>query len=127
MGVATPDDSEILVTIKIIPIRSKREHCFMVLFNPIDFGRRFGDFEIEFKSLQSKFRKLSKTEEFREDRADTSAVVKEVARIFGKELEVLGDFIAENTRSSSAVSMCKHFLLNEPIGKLASLMQEMDR
>ena len=125
--VSTPDDSEILVNIKIIPIRSKKEHCFMVLFNIIDFGRRFGDFDMEFKSLQSKFRKLSKSEEFREDRVDTSAAVKEVARIFGKELEVIGDFIVENAHSSSVVNMCKHFLLSAPIGKLGSLMQEMDR
>merc|ERR1711977_668460 len=106
--VSTPDDNEILVTIKIIPIRSKREHCFMVLFNLIDFGRRFGDFDLEFKSVQAKFRKLSKSEEFREDRVDTSAAVKEISRIFGKELEVIGDFIVENEHSPRVVNMCKH-------------------
>lgn len=125
--VSTPDDSEILVTIKIIPIRSKREHCFMVLFNVIDFGRRFGDFDVEFKSLTSKLKKLSKSEEFREDRDETRTTTKEVSRLFGKELEVIGDFIVENQHSSRVINMCKHFLMNAPIGKLASLMHEMDR
>merc|ERR1711977_424364 len=92
-----------------------------------DFGRRFGDFDLEFKSVQAKFRKLSKSEEFREDRVDTSAAVKEISRIFGKELEVIGDFIVENEHSPRVVNMCKHFLLQQPIGKLDCLMKEMDR
>lgn len=125
--VSTPDDLEILVNIKIIPIRSKKEHCFMVLFNVIEFGRRFADFDIEFKSLQSKLKKLAKSEEFREDSAETNSVVKEISRIFGKELETIGDFIVENIHSGRVVNMVKHFLLSAPIGKLNFLMKEMDR
>lgn len=125
--VSTPDDLEILVNIKIIPIRHKKEHCFMVLFNVIEFGRRFADFEIEFKSLQTKLKKLNKSEEFRDDNAETNSVVKEISRLFGKELETIGDFISENSHTSRNASMCKHFLINAPIGKLGTLMKEMDR
>jgi len=125
--VSTPDDSEVLVNIKIIPIRSKKEHCFMVLFDRIDFDRRFADFDIDFKALKSKIKKLSKSEDFREDSNDSSAIVKDIARIFGKELEVIGDFIVENSTSSSVVYMCKHFLIGTPIGKLGTLLKEMDR
>jgi len=125
--VSTPDDDEVLVNIKIIPIKSKKEHCFMVLFNLIDFSRRFADFDTEFKGLHSKIKKIGKNEEFREDSAESGLIVKDIARIFGKELEVLGDFIVENRTSSSVVNMCKHFLITAPIGKLGVLLKDMDR
>lgn len=124
--VSSPDDKEILATIKIIPIKFKKEFCFMVLFNVIDFERRFGDFDQEFKELKARLRRLKTCEEFREDRTETSTVVKNIYRLFGKELEAISDFIVENSHSTSVVQMCKHFLLEYPIGKLKCLLKEME-
>lgn len=112
--VSTPDDSEILVNIKIIPIRHKKEHCFMVLFDVIEFDRRFFDFEAEFRGLRARIKKLSKSEDFREDSVESSLIVKDISRLFSKELEVIGDFIAENSHSPSVLAMCKYFLLQSP-------------
>jgi len=123
--VSTPEDEEVIATIKIIPIRSKKEFCFMVLFNKIEFHRRFADFDNDFKSIRTKLKKLKKNEEFREDSLEASQLVKEISRLFAKELEVVEDFIVENAHSESVVSMCKHFLLNIPIGNLARLQREM--
>mmetsp|Transcript_21313 Transcript_21313/g.36492 ORF Transcript_21313/g.36492 Transcript_21313/m.36492 type:complete len:271 (-) Transcript_21313:67-879(-) len=125
--VATPDDGEVLVNIKIIPIRSKKEFCFMVLFDKIDFDRRFYDFAVEFKSVRAKIKKLSKTEDFREDSIESSLIVKDISRLFAKELEVIGDFIVENRNSRSVLPMTKHFLLHTPIGNLGSLRKEMEK
>lgn len=124
--VVTPDDQEILAKIKIVPIRSKKEFCFMVLFNVINFERRFGDFTSDFKNLKGKLKRLSDSEEFREDSDETRVVVKDIGRLFDKELEVLGNFIAENTHSDRVVNMTKHFLIGSPIGKLGYLQKEMD-
>merc|ERR1711982_5791 len=125
--VATPDDGEVLVNIKIIPIRSKKEFCFMVLFDKIDFDRRFYDFAVEFKSVRAKIKKLSKIEDFREDSIESSLVVKDISRLFAKELEVIGDFIVENRHSPSVLPMTRHFLLSTPVGNLDHLKRTMER
>ena len=125
--VATPDDGEVLVNIKIIPIRSKKEFCFMVLFDKIDFGSRFYDFASEFKLITTKIKKISKTEDFRQDSPELSLIVKDISRLFAKELEVIGDFIVENSHSKSVLTMSHHFLLRTPIGNLKHLQKLMEK
>ena len=124
--VATPEDGEILVNIKIIPIRSKKEFCFMVLFDKIDFDRRFYDFATEFMLLTGKIKKFNKTEEFCQDSPELSLIVKDVSRLFAKELEVIGDFIVENRTSNTVVAMTKYFLIKTPIGNLQHLQKLME-
>merc|ERR1712146_739477 len=81
----------------------------------------------EFKSIRSKIKKLSKTEDFREDSIESSLIVKDISRLFSKELEVIGDFIVENSNSRSVVTMTRYFLLQSPIGNLGHLRKEMER
>merc|ERR1712000_102462 len=125
--VATPEDGEILVHIKIIPIRSKKEFCFMVLFDKIDFDRRLYDFATEFKVISNRIRKLSKHEEFRENDIEASILIKDISRLFAKELEVIGDFIVENRHSKSVLPMSHHFLVRTPIGNLQHLQKLMEK
>jgi len=125
--VSTPDDNEIIVTIKIIPIKYNKEHCFMVLFNKIEFHDRFLDFGAEFRTLKTKLKKIGKKEEFKEDSAESRVLVGEISMLFRKEFEVIGDFIIENQYSPRVLVMCKHFLIGSPIGKLSYLYKELDR
>ena len=125
--VATPEDGEILVHIKIIPIRSKKEFCFMVLFDKIDFDRRLYDFATEFKVISNRIRKLSKHEDFRENDIEASILIKDISRLFAKELEVIGDFIVENRHSKSVLPMSHHFLVRTPIGNLQHLQKLMEK
>lgn len=126
--ISTPEDEEVLVNIKIIPIKHKKEYCFMSLYDKVDFERRFYNFTVEFEGLREKIKNNVKaTEEFRQDDAGPSVIVKEVARLFAKELEVIGDFIVENSGSKSVLPMARHFLLRTPIGKLSTLQKEMEK
>ena len=99
----------------------------MVLFNKIDFERRFYDFSAEFTTLTTRIQKISKKEDFRQDSIESSVIVKDVSRLFAKELEVIGDFIVENHNSRSILSMIQHFLLRAPIGNLNFLQRTMEK
>ena len=126
--VATPEDGEVLVQIKIIPIKYKKEFCFMSLYDKIDFNRRFYNFSTEFRELREKIKgTVSTKEEFREDDIGPSLIVKDVARLFAKEFEVIGDFIVENCHSPSVLVMSKYFLITQPIGNLEYLQKEMEK
>merc|ERR1712032_1420589 len=50
-------------------------------------------------------------EEFREDSPDCRSIVKSIGLLFGEELSVVGEFIVQNSHSSSVVRMSKYFLL----------------
>merc|ERR1712232_964231 len=113
--VATPDDSEILSTIKIIPIKNKKEHFFMVLFNKIEFNDRFTDHSTDFKNLRAAVKKNGKRETFKEDTIETRSIISDISTLYRKELEVIGDFIIENS------------LINSPIGNLGGLKSLLDR
>ena len=125
--VSTPDDKEVLTTIKIIPIKSKKEFCFVSLFNKIDFDHRFFDFSSDYKIVRNKIKKLSKTEDFREESVESSIIVKDISRLFFKEFEVIGDFIAESHLARTVINMAKHFLIGSPIGNLEYLRKDMER
>merc|ERR1712232_210918 len=125
--VATPDDSEILSTIKIIPIKNKKEHFFMVLFNKIEFNDRFTDHSTDFKNLRAAVKENGKRETFKEDTIETRSIISDISTLYRKELEVIGDFIIENSLSPNVVAMCKHFLINSPIGNLGGLKSLLDR
>lgn len=122
----TPDDKEILVTIQLIPVENKKEFCFIVLLNVIDFDRIIGDFCLEFDALKTQMKDLDKKEEFREDSAGTSLIVREISRIFAAELKTIVNFIVENSLSPRVGFMCKHFIVYSPIGKLGSLRKLME-
>merc|ERR1712137_1063858 len=124
--VSTANDEEILVRIQIIPLGDKKDYSFMAILDVINFDRQFFDFPGEFENLRVRMER-DPEEEFREDSPDCRSIVKSIGLLFGEELSVVGEFIVQNSHSSSVVRMSKYFLLSSPIGRLGKLKKLMDR